>query len=91
MNMYEPKRRELTEIVKHYGIEHQLKKLHEEVFELTEAILRASKGRREVLEEFADVQVLLAQIKIWYDLEDQDIKNCFWYKVDRQITRMEEE
>lgn len=89
MNMYETKRKELIEIVKHYGIEHQLKKLHEEVYELSEAIL--TKGGEAVREEFADVQVLLAQIKIWYDLKDQDIEDIFWYKVDRQITRMEEE
>lgn len=84
------KKEELTEIIGHYGIEHQLKKLHEEVYELTEAILLRER-RSHILEEFADVQVLLEQIKIWFDLNDYDIESSGNMKIDRQIKRIYEE
>lgn len=84
------KKEELTEIIGHYGIEHQLKKLHEEVYELTEAILLRER-RSHILEEFADVQVLLAQIKAYSELDDFEIKEIFDFKVERQIKRIYEE
>lgn len=84
------KKEELIEIIGHYGIEHQLKKLHEEVYELTEAIL-LDMDLDHITEEFADVQVLLAQIKAYSELDDSEIKEIFDYKVERQIKRIYEE
>ena len=84
-------KRWLLKIIRHYGLRNQLKKLHEEIYELSEAILdeRSTYYHEHITEEFADVQVLLSQIKEYFDLDDKEIKQFFDYKVERQIKRME--
>ena len=52
-------------IIEHYGINNQLKKLSEEVYELQESILEQH-NTEHVLEEYADVEVILEQIKQYY-------------------------
>lgn len=81
---------ELRMIINHYGIKNQLKKLNEEVFELTEAIL-TDEDICHICEELADCYVLLAQIKYLFDLNDPDIKHFFEFKVERQLKRIAEE
>lgn len=92
----------LLTIVKHYGIRHQLKKLNEEIYELQEACLdyewsvrsrrddRASK-KDHIKEEIADVRVLLAQLTEIYQFDQREISALMEYKVDRTLSRMEEE
>jgi NTP pyrophosphatase (non-canonical NTP hydrolase) len=49
----------------HFGAEHQLDKLIEEMSELTQAIIKARHKRHtNVSEEIADVQILLDQAKL---------------------------
>ena len=49
----------------HFGAEHQLDKLIEEMSELTQAIIKARHNRHtNVAEEIADVQILLDQAKL---------------------------
>ena len=94
-------------IIEHYGVSHQLKKLSEEVFELQESIedyerqknvcqefcsrLHCDKELEHMEEEFADVMVLLSQIKYYYELDSERIKEIMKQKVDRQLDRMKEE
>lgn len=44
--------------------------------------------REHIEEEFADVMVLLTQIKHYYELDNERIKNIMKQKVDRQLDRM---
>lgn len=94
--------KKLLRIVNHYGIMSQLKYFQSEVFELNEAIikyenlhlqgkLKKEKLKRHIAEEIADVMVMLEQIKLYYDLPSTEIVDMFWYKVDRQIGRIERE
>lgn len=82
------KQAELFYIVHHYGIENQLKKLSEEVYELQEAILK-KQDLDKITEEFADVQVLLDQIRLYFDLNEAHIIHAKEFKIDRQINRIE--
>ena len=94
------------QIVEHYGIGNQLKKLSEEVFELQEAItiheLKKSvkyeiphteiKGSREhIIEELGDVRFMLLQFQSWYGITDEDIEKVMIFKSDRQNERIKNE
>ena len=91
----------LNDIVEHYGIKHQLKKFNEEVFELNEAVTTVTAisdyggentifDYKHIIEEIADVLVLLRQIQLYYDIDDEAIKEIMEQKVDRQINRIKE-
>lgn len=77
----------LYKIIKKHGISNQLKKLSEEVFELQEAIIDGTERLNHITEEFADVMVLLNQIKEAYKLDENEIKNIMKLKIDRQCER----
>lgn len=98
---------DLLRIIGKYGVSHQLKKLSEEVFEFQEAArdyeeqkrvceefcskLHCDKEREHMIEEFADVCVVLEQFKAYYDLDNEKIIETMKYKIERQKKRMEDE
>lgn len=92
------------EIIQHYGVMPQLKYLQSEVFELNEAIITHELkqsveyeiplteiiGTREhIIEELADVEVMLTQLRLYYDISCDEINNVMTYKIGRQIERIE--
>jgi len=81
---------EYLKIINHYGVNNQLKKLNEEIYELTEAILE-NHANTHIVEEFADVLVLLEQIRQKYNIDIENVTNCMKYKVKRQLQRVENE
>lgn len=89
---YEMKEKE-KEIIEHYGVMPQLKHLQGEMFELTEAIINheneMTKGNlSHIIEELADVQVMIDQLKTYYKVKDIDLNKEMEYKVNRQINRI---
>lgn len=82
----------LLRIIRHYGLRNQLRKLNEEVFELIEAIrdTRFYLSKNHIEEEFADVMVLLSQIKHFYNLDSEKIKEIMDYKINRQLERIKQ-
>ena len=83
----------LLQIINHYGIEHQQRKLEEEIFELQQAItlFETSTTKYNIEEELADTMVLLQQIGYYYDLDDLEINKIMQFKIDRQLERIENE
>ena len=80
----------LQEIIKHYGYEHQLSKLVEELRELEEVILYHTDDEEHMKEEMADVINVMEQIidhKGWM----ADIYCIRQFKIDRQLKRIENE
>lgn len=77
-------------IIEHYGVNNQLKKLTEEVYELQESILEQH-NIEHILEEYADVEVILEQIKQYFKLDDDKIELIKDYKVARQLYRIRNE
>ena len=96
----------LLKIIKHYGLNHQQRKLEEEVYELQEAITRYEMAREtnstggvyslvafeeHIVEEIADVCVLLMQITNYFKIDVPSIDKIMEMKIDRQIERIENE
>ena len=87
----------LKQIINHYGVNHQLKYFQSEVYELTEAILWEQltpsnwHTKAHVIEEIADVMVMLKQFQLYYDIGDEEIKDIMEFKINRQIERINDE
>lgn len=97
----------LLKIVNHYGINNQLRKFNEECFELIEAIfqyeeqkrvceefcsrLHCDKDREHIIEEMADVTVMLNQFKKYYCITDKDLVEVTKFKIARQLERIKNE
>lgn len=89
---------DLLKIINHYGINHQLKYIHTEYYELDEAILNYTTrvenmdlDKEHITEEIADVMVMLKQFQYYYGIEDKQIEDIMKYKIDRQLRRIDEE
>lgn len=95
---------ELLKIINHYGIKHQLKYIHSEYFELDEAITQREYQAKDkkpyeliefekahIIEEIADIEVMLDQFKAYYDIGQEEINKVKDYKIKRQIERIEKE
>lgn len=79
------------EIIKHFGVKSQLKKLNEEVYEFIEAVndFAQEEGSKEhVEEELADIIVVLSGYIKLYDLNKNNIKKMINFKLDRTIERI---
>lgn len=74
-------------IADHYELENQTVKAMEELAELIQAL---SKGERKaILEEMADVCVMLEQLMYFYDIGKAELEAVMDIKMDRQLHRME--
>lgn len=95
---------ELLKIINHYGIKHQLKYIHSEYFELDEAITQREYQAKDkksyelvefekahIIEEIADIEVMLKQFQYYYDISDEDIEEIMKYKIQRQIERIKKD
>ena len=94
---------DILKIIEHYGEQHQLRKIHEEYFELDEAIINMwnendlyleqveKAHKKHIAEELADVMMMLKQFQYLYGISDEHIERNIKYKVERTLKRMEEE
>ena len=95
---------DLLKIINHYGVMPQLKYFQSEVFELNEAIIEYENVKRfisnviemrltkqHIVEEIADVQVMLDQLQHYFEIEDKDILDMMQFKVNRQLDRIKRE
>lgn len=98
--------KDLTKIIKHYGVNAQQRQLAEEVFELQEAITthelkngvsyeipltELTDTKEHIAEEIADVTVMLKQFQYHYEIENEFILALIKGKVDRQLARIKNE
>lgn len=84
------------EIAEFYGLPNQLYILAEETSELTQASLKyvrdLSKGRRDnLIEEMADVIIVLNQIRHLLRIRDDELHKVIEEKTERQLRRIEQE
>lgn len=98
-------RAKLLEIINHYGVMPQLKYFQSEVFELNEAIINYQltkvpvdklketheKMVKHIVEEIADVHVMLRQFQLYYGITDEEIVKIANEKTLRQIERIKNE
>lgn len=83
----------IMEIADHYGIKKQMRQLAEECSELAvEASHSARKGTTvKIIEEMADVEIMIEQIIYLAKIDRKDIEECIQYKLERQMKRIEDE
>ena len=84
----------LQYIVDTYGTANQVDKAIEECSELTKALLKhrqkpGEEAREAIIDEIADVENMLNQLKIIYNCSAA-VADRLDYKVDRQIERIKE-
>ena len=78
-------------IADHYGLKNQLRQLAEECSELAvEANHSARKGSVTVrlIEEIADVEIMLDQVRYLAGIQESDIVKTRFYKLERQMKRI---
>lgn len=83
----------IKEIIKYYKSQHQTLKLAEESVELADASFKLYKNKGEedvehLIEEIADVEVLIDQLKIIYPEMEKRIPEYKTKKVKRQLERI---
>ena len=84
----------LRTIADHYGLENQLRQLAEECSELAvEANHSARRGCVTVrlIEEIADVEIMLDQVRYLAGIQESDVLETRYYKIERQLKRMRQE
>lgn len=82
---------ELKQIAEHYGLRLQMRQLVEEMAELTQVICKSERYdietvRDHLVEEVADVDVVLTQVK--YLLGDSQLDKIKEEKIKRQVQRI---
>lgn len=86
----------LLKIIDHYGANHQRYKAAEELSELQTLILQdANKNGKvplsHIIEEIADVKVMVKQLELIYGIDSRDIDPIVNAKVDRTLNRIGDE
>ena len=90
----EPKiENKLLQIINHYGVNNQQRKLEEEVFELQEVIslklhIDDMDYKEHIEEEIADVMVMLKQIQYYFNIKNEVIDRIMEFKINRQLERI---
>ena len=93
----------ITSIINHFGRNNQLNKAKEELKELKEAIEELQiyeqcpvkreeifkKKKYNILQEMADVYVMLEQLQFIMDISDDDINNMIENKINRTLFRIQ--
>lgn len=85
---------EKLKIITYYGIRNQLKKLSEEIYEFQEAILMddgSEECLEHIIEEYADIEVVLEQFKEYYVMDNSKIAEQKVFKIMRTLERIDEE
>lgn len=90
----------MLHIINNYGVLHQLKYFQSEVFELNESIIQyeyeplnkiGAGNKDHIIEEIADVMLMLKQFQYYYDISDEQIEDIMNFKADRQLERIKNE
>ena len=87
MNHY----KDIKKIAKHYGFRNQGLKLAEEASELSSAmckLLSGEGGRKAVIEEMADVTIMLEQMQYLMHIDKSEIISTMEGKLNRQLARI---
>ena len=74
----------ITKIADHFGLENQKVKTIEECSELITAI--AKNDIDNIIEEIADVLIMVQQLRYLYDIED-NVKEMIEFKIKRTVER----
>ena len=89
------RKEKIKEIVIHYGTKAQRLKAIEELTELAEVLIKDINKREyhraDILEEVADVQIMLLQLKEIYLFTDEELEKMIDSKIRRTMRRVKDE
>lgn len=91
MIISEENRKDISNILNKYGDQKQKEKIIEELDELKEQIefdIKGSPDKEHIIEEAADVYIMLEHLKLIYKIPEDKIKDVVKYKLERQNNRM---
>ncbi len=77
--------KKLETIADHFGLQNQVYKLYEEMSEL--AVALTHHDMENIVEEIADVKIMLAQLEYLFDVKDK-VKGVVDYKIERTLTKI---
>ena len=82
---------DIRTIAEHYGEENQIDKTIEEMSELTQALIKykhcgGDLFKEKVIEEIADVEIMLDQIKYLLKITDKSMISAKMYKLARRLS-----
>ena len=84
----------IKEMLEHYSKEQQVMQSIEEMSELIKELIkninRNSHNKDSIMEEIADVKIMLIQLQKIYKFKNEDIRKIIINKLERQKKRMEE-
>ena len=90
--------RDIWTILRHYGSSLQRLKAMEELSELLLALARislneerGSERHANLMEEMADVEVMMAQMRMVFDIDAEEISRIANKKIDRTLKRIQED
>jgi NTP pyrophosphatase (non-canonical NTP hydrolase) len=92
MNEHKQAQEILTAAISKYGKQAQMLMVLEEMSELQKEICKNFRGKNnteEIADEIADVEIMLGQLRIMFDIEDMVQKHVS-FKLDRLAKRMGE-
>lgn len=82
----------MIEAIRQNGYKMQTMVAIEEMSELTKELVKFMRGEHNtdaIAEEIADVEIMLCQMKIIYDIKDEDVEKLMVIKLKRLKERME--
>lgn len=84
-------KQKLQEIINYFGEDNQKLKAIEELSELTIAIIDAKNDKTEnLIEEIADVEIMIRQLKMIYKIDKAEVKKAKQLKIERTLKMIEE-
>lgn len=88
------KKQVYEQLIEKFGVENQILKCVEELNELGQALCKVNSrdtnkalATKSVIEEIADVEIMLEQIKLILGIEESDVKKMKSYKLHRTVRR----
>ena len=84
----------LNEIANHYGVKNQSIVCIEELSEFQKELCKMLRGEGDLdklIEELADVEIMLFQVKSLYDIDEVKVEAYQLVKTQRQLARIKEE
>ena len=82
----------LKKAIETYGKENQSMMLFEEMAELQKEVCKSLRGNNnhdEIVEEIADVLIMIEQLKIMHDVKYRELNEMFNFKINRLKERLD--
>lgn len=86
----------LNKIIEHYGFTEQTRQAIEELNELAVAVNKMHRDHSRIamcnlIQEIADVEIMIAQLKIMFNISEADVSKIKGKKIERTLRKIEKD